>query len=268
MSKRPKNQFVRIGYTYNEIRNNHEILLAMIRRNTAGRYKSTYVGFAWHLLLPVLMILVIYVVFNSIRTRPVEDFWIYLSSGIFPIMFISSCLRGRAVLSNAKYLTKMHFPREIVVIASVMTDFLGVVFAYVIVVTVVLLSGQYVNWFGMMMIPFCLIVMFFFGLGCSMIVSTATVFVKDIGYLMSVIMRMVFWLTPTFFMISEIKGVLKEIVMFNPFTYYVETFHQILYYGGLPELWMVAVCVILSVVFFLIGEAIFNKYQDKFPEVL
>lgn len=268
MSKRPKNQFARIKYTANEIYKSRGILLALIRRNTAGRYKSTYVGFAWHLLLPVLMIVVIYIVFENIRTRPVEDFWIYLSSGIFPIMFISNCLRGKAVISNAKYLTKMHFPREIVVLASVITEFLGVVFAYVVVITVILLSGQYVNWWGMLAIPFGLLFLFIFGLGCSMIVSTVTVFVKDVGHLMSVLMRLVFWLTPTFFMIDEIKGVLKEIVMYNPFTYYVETFHQVLYYEGLPEGWMVLVCIVLSITFFLIGEALFNKYQDRFPEVL
>ena len=162
----------------------------------------------------------------------------------------------------------MKFPREIVVLASVITDFLSVVFAYVVIIMIILVSGQHVNWFGMFMIPVQLLLMFVFGLGCSLLVSTVTVFIKDVGYILSVVMRLVFWLTPTFFMVNEATGLLEQIVWYNPFTYYVETFHQVLYYGTLPEWWMIGVCVILSATFFILGEAVFNKYQSKFPEVL
>ncbi|MBO7205693.1 MAG: ABC transporter permease [Candidatus Methanomethylophilaceae archaeon] len=268
MAKRSKNPFVRTYQSIKDIYANRVILLALIRRNTAGRYKSTYIGFGWHLLMPVLMIIVLHIVFDSIRARPLEDFWIYLSAGMFPITFISSCLRGRAIQANARYITKMKFPREIVVLASAITEFISVVFAYVVIIMVILLSGQHVNWYGMFMIPVQLALMFIFGYGCSLLVSTVTVFVKDVGYILSVAMRLVFWLTPTFFLISEATGVLEKIVWYNPFTYFVETFHQVLYYGTLPEWWMLGVCAILAAVFYLLGEAVFNRYQSKLPEVL
>jgi ABC-2 type transport system permease protein len=263
-----ENPFARIARSTRDVWNNRVILMAMVRRNTAGRYKSSYIGFAWHLIMPVLMIVVLYITFTSIRPRPLEDFWVYLSAGMFPVTFISSCLRGNAVTRNAKYITKMHFPREIVVISSVMTDFLTVVFAYVVIIMVILLSGQYVNWTGMLFIPVELLLMFMFGLGCSYIVSTITVFIKDIGYFMSVAMRLVFWITPTFFLVSEAKGLLSSIVWYNPFTYYVETFHDILYYGIFPHTELVLMSVALAVVFFLAGIMIFFHYEKRFPEVL
>lgn len=268
MRKRSRNPFIRIKQSARDMYDNRTILMALIRRNTAGRYKNTFVGFGWHLLLPVMTIIVMHIVFGSIRTRPVEDFWIYLSSGIFPVMFISSCLRGRAIQSNAKYITKMNFPREIAVFASVVTEFLSVIFAYIFIIMVILLSGQYVNWFGMAMIPVQLMLMFIFGLGCSLLLSTISVFVTDVAYIMSVLMRLVFWLTPTFFMVNEATGLLEAIVWWNPFTYFVETFHQILYYETVPELWMVLMCVALAAGFFLVGESVFNKFQSRFPEVL
>ena len=258
----------RMAKSARDVYDNRTILMAMVRRNTAGRYKSSYIGFAWHLILPVMMIIVLYITFTSIKPRLEADFWIYLSSGMFPIMFISSSLRGRAVLSNAKYITKMKFPREIVVIASVLTDFLAVVFAYVFIIMVILLSGQYVNWFGMAMIPIGLLLMFFFCVGCSMLVSTVTVFVKDIGYFMSVAMRLVFWITPTFFFVNEAKGLLRAIVWYNPFTYYVEIFHDVLYYGIFPHTLYIAVAVALTAIFMVVGSAVFFHYEKKFPEML
>lgn len=258
----------RMAKSARDMADNRVVLSALIRRNTAGRYKSAFMGFAWHLLLPVLMIVVLYITFTSIRTRPVEDFWVYLASGMFPIMFISSSLRGRAVVSNARYITKMKMPREIVVLASVATDFLSVVFAYIFIIMAILLSGQYVNWYGMAMIPVEMLLMFIFSLGCSLLVSTVTVFVKDVGYFMSVAMRLVFWITPTFFFVSEAKGLLSDIVWYNPFTYFVETFHQILYYGEFPDPVLVGVSAALAVAFLLLGSAVFFRYESRFPEVL
>ena len=262
------NYLKRLVKSFRDVRENKIILLAMIRRSTAGRYKSSYLGFAWHLLLPVMMIIVLYITFTSIRPRPVEDFWIYLSAGMFPISFISTSLRGRAIVSNANYITKMKFPREIAVISSVLTEFLSLVFAFTIIITVILLAGQPVNWWGMLMIPVMLLLMLIFCIGCSFLVSTVTVFVKDVGYFMSVAMRLVFWITPTFFMIDEAKGLLRDIVYYNPFTYFVETFHDILYYGVFPHIEYVLMCVILAVSFFLVGSWVFFRYEKRFPEVL
>ena len=67
MAKRSKNPFVRTYQSIKDIYANRVILLALVRRNTAGRYKSTYIGFGWHLLMPVLMIIVLHIVFDSIR---------------------------------------------------------------------------------------------------------------------------------------------------------------------------------------------------------
>ena len=115
------NIFARIAQTVRDVYDNRIILMALVRRNTAGRYKSSYVGFLWHLLLPVLTIVVLTITFTYIKPRPIEYFWIYLSAAMFPVTFMSSSLRGRAIVANSKYITKTSMPREIVVLASVLT---------------------------------------------------------------------------------------------------------------------------------------------------
>lgn len=57
---------------------NRTVLSAMIKRNTAGRYKSSALGFMWNMLSPILTMIVLYIVFMNIRTRAIPDFWIYL----------------------------------------------------------------------------------------------------------------------------------------------------------------------------------------------
>ena len=262
------NIFVRLRKSFKDVYDNRIILMALVRRNTAGRYKNSYVGFLWHLLLPVMTIVVLTITFTYIRPRPVEEFWIYLSAAMFPVTFMSSSLRGNAIVRNSKYITKSSMPREIIVIASVLTDFITVVFAYMVIIIVILLSGQYVNWFGFAMLPVELLLMLIFSLGCSYLISTITVFVSDVGYFMSVAMRLVVWVTPTFFFAEEAKGILGILVWYNPFTYFVEVFHDILYYGVFPHTEYLILSLILAIVVFFVGAYVFFSCEDRFPEVL
>lgn len=251
-----------------EIWDYRTVMMAMVRRNTAGRYKSTFIGFGWHLLMPVMMILVLNLVFGTIRPKPIADFWIYLSAGMFPVTFMSGCLRGNAIKSNANYIKKMYFPKEIVILADVIAQMLTLVFAYLVIVIVILSAGQPVNWYGMGFLLVELFMMFIFGVGCSMIMSTVSVFVKDVGYLASVLMRLIVWVTPTFFMVSEAKGILQAIVWFNPFTYFVEVYHQILYFNRFPDGYLIGMCALITLGTLAVGWYVFARYKDRFAEVL
>ena len=63
------NIFSRLAKSARDVWDNRIILMALIRRNTAGRYKSSYAGFVWHLFLPVLTIVVLVITFTAIRPR-------------------------------------------------------------------------------------------------------------------------------------------------------------------------------------------------------
>ena len=97
---------------------------------------------------------------------------------------------------------------------------------------------------------------------------TVTVFISDVGYFMSVCMRLVVWVTPTFFFAEDAVGLLGIMVWYNPFTYFVEVFHDILYFGIFPHATYLLLSAILAFGSFVIGAWIFFHYEDRFPEVL
>lgn len=105
---------------------------------------------------------------------------------MFPVSFMSGCMRGRAVVNNASYITKMKFPREITVIADASSQIISVAIVYLIVIIAILSHGQPMDWSAAAMIAPMLILMYLFGLGCSFILSTVCVFVKDMGHLLGI----------------------------------------------------------------------------------
>lgn len=105
---------------------------------------------------------------------------------MFPVSFMSGCLRGRAILNNATYVTKLKFPREIAVIADAVTQLIPVIIVYLMVLIVIMSSGQAIDVSAILMLPVVTFMMFVFSLGCSFIVSTVCVFVRDVGHFLAI----------------------------------------------------------------------------------
>ncbi len=263
-----RSYFGNMASVFRDIYDDRVILSAMIKRTAAGRYKSSVLGFAWNMVAPVLTIIIMYVVFTAIRKNPIEDYWIYLCAGMFPVSFMSGCLRGRAIVNNATFITKMKFPREIVVIADTVIQLLSVIMVYLVVVIIILSYGDSMNWAGGLMIPVMIFLMFVFGLGCSFLLSTVCVFVPDLGNFMGIVMRLIVWATPACFLASEATGLLATLVWSNPFTYFVEAFQDLFYYTGDVDPTQFLICCILAFGTFFVGWGVFEHYKNRLPEVL
>ena len=252
-----------------EIHQSRNIIKSMVIKDLIGRYKNSFLGFSWHFIVPMMMLIIYYTVFTQLRSHSIPEFWIYIASGLFPFTFMISNLIGGSdyVISNAASIKKMYFPRSIVVISKIISTFIIMIIGYVIVLTAIILTGHQFGP-GILTLPVIMTLMVMFVLGYALFFSSITVYVRDIRHFFSSISMVFFFCTPMYFLSSEINGVLKMIVMFNPFTYYIETFHQITYFNSLPSIEYLVICSILSLLSLGIGTVTFHKLKRGFVERL
>jgi len=254
-----------------EVYEYRHLLYSMVARNLKGRYKSSYLGFAWHFITPAIMIILFYVVFTSIRgIGEVENYWAYLCVGMFPFTFLQSNLisGSNCVVSNAGTIKKMYFPREIVAIAQVISTFITFIIAYAGIILLILLNGIHIDIQAIILLPLILFLSVMFATGCVLLFSAITVFVRDVHHFIEAIARLLFWTTPIFYLASEVTGALEKIIWYNPFTYFIESYHDILFFGTVPGTFQLFVCATLAVAAFVIGMMVFNKLKGRFAEVL
>ena len=253
-----------------EIYEYRTILKSLVWKDLFGRYKNSYLGFVWHFFTPVLMMLVYWIGFTGVRASSMEHFWIFLASGLFPFTFLLANLTGGAtyVTSSADMLKKMYFPRVIVVLSHVISSFVIMVIGYLVVAMAVVLFGHPINWVCMLLIPLFMVMALMFALGCALIVSSLTVYVRDLQYLLGSISMAFFFLTPMYFVAADATGILKTIVWLNPFTYYIESFHQLVYWGNVPDVTMFVGCLVLGIVVLMAGWFVFGMLKKGFVERL
>ena len=256
--------------TIREIYQYRNILWALVRRNIVGRYKSSYLGFAWHFITPLCLIVLYYIVFTGIRANPIESYWIYLGCGIFPFSFMNSNLISGSgcILNNGGYISKMYFPREIVPLAQVTSSFIIMLFGYVVIMILTIASGFTLNLIALLMIPVIFVLNYIFVLGMVLLMSSIIVYVRDIQHLLTSMSMVFFFTTPMFYLASETTGILSKLIWVNPFTYFVEAYHSIVYFGTMPSIEITVACTILAAVFLVVGAIVFKRLRRGFVERL
>ena len=253
-----------------EIWNSRNILRSLVSKNLFGRYRNSALGFAWHFVMPLVMLTVYYVVFTSIRTSSIPDFWVYLASGIFPFTFMTSNLSGGAasVTGNAGMVKKMYFPREILVLAHVISSFIVMILGYAAVLIVIAIAGYPMEPKTMLILPIILILSAAFVTGYVFLFSALNVYVRDVQYILGSITMIFFFMTPMYFPADSVSGILGRIIWFNPFTYFIEAYHDLIYYGVFPELKIMVMCVLLPTASLVIGWLVFRRLRRGFAERL
>lgn len=253
-----------------EIWDSRFILRSLISKNLFGRYKNSILGFAWHFAMPLMMLAVYYTVFTSIRTSDMPYFWVFLASGLFPFNFMISNLTGgaSAVTGNAGMVKKMYFPREILVLAHVFSSFTIMVLGYTAILLVVTASGFPLNPKTLLLLPIILVLSGAFVTGYVFLFSALNVYLRDVQYILSSLSMLFFFMTPMYFTINSISGALNKIILFNPFTYFIEAYHNLVYSGTVPEFYILAMCILLPIVSLTIGWLVFRRLRCGFAERL
>ena len=250
-----------------EIYDSRSTFRALVVKNLFGRYKNSVMGFAWHFVLPVIMMCVYYVVFNTIRAKAVPDFWVYMSSGLFPFTFmISNLNRGpAAITSNASMVKKMYFPRSILILAEVASEFIVLLIGYVMVFAGMFVIGYDLG-ISIIMLPIVLITMAIFVTGYVLFLSAVTVYIRDLQYLINSLSMVFFFITPLYFMMSDVDGIFATIIALNPFAYYVQACEQILYFGSFPEMNIMIMCIVMPLASIVAGIIVFRSLRRGFAE--
>ena len=241
----------------------------MVVKNLIGRYRNSLLGFGWHFVMPIITMAVYYVVFTQIRVNEIRDFWIYLASGIFAFHFMINNLVGGAscIVANSGMVKKMYFPREILVLSQVLSTFIVMVIGYLFVFGTMMGTGYEIKVSLVFIIPFFVLTLMFVT-GYCLLFSSLTVYLRDVQYVLGSISIIFFFLTPMFFTTDSTTGLLNTIVWANPFTYYVEFLHDIIYYGSTPDVAIVIMCTIISITSLLVGMLVFRKLRGGFAERL
>ncbi len=270
-----------------EIVAGRELLWNLTLRELRSKYKRSALGWFWSMLNPLSSVAIYAIVFGvlfKMKASPgnpsrFDNFALYLSCALLPWNYLTNSLGSStgAVVNNSNLLKKVYFPREYVVVATVLSMVVSFLIELGVLMLVFLAFGQIVfQW-----IPIVLVLVFvqtLLVMGYSLFLGALNVYFRDMQHLISIVLQVWFYLTPVVYVmdryikksetIAGFKIPVRQIYLFNPMVHVVTAYRNVLYDGRMPGLVSMTYLVVVSVVVLGLGWAFFRKVEGRMVEEL
>jgi len=180
-----------------------DLLISLVRRDLAVRYRRSALGFLWSFLNPLLMMLVFYIVFMVVKPQQVRNYQLFVLTGLLAWNFLAGSLSGgvRSITSNANLIEKVYFPREILPLSVVLANLVNFLLSLAVFIPLAwLLGADFSLW--TLTLPAVIAVQLVLVLGLALFVSALNVFYRDTEVVLDVALTAWFFLTPVFWQLE------------------------------------------------------------------
>ncbi len=273
---RPKKHAFDINFK--EIWQYRDLLRMFVKRDIITVYKQTILGPIWFIVQPILTTLIYIVVFGriaQISTDGTPQALFYLSGITIWNYFAESFnTTAKTFTENANIFGKVYFPRLIMPIAKVTSGLIKflIQFAFFMVVYLYYIftgnASVNPNW-TIVLLPVYIALMAAFGLGTGIIFTSLTTKYRDLVFLLTFGVQLLMYASPVIYPVSAIDdGLLKTVILYNPFTPILEGFKYAFLGAGHFSWWNLGYSVIFATVLLIIGIVVFHKTERNFIDTV
>lgn len=252
------------------------LLYEIVRKNIKLQYRNSALGMFWTFLQPLMNTLVLIMVFGGIfgsSREGVVNYPIYLLCGRLVFEFYSQSTKRamRSIRNSASVIKKVYVPKYIYPLSNVISTFVTFVISLSVLVCFIVFyyfsdKPPIIN-ANVFMAPVPIIILLILSLGVGLILCTLEVFFKDIEYLYEVFCTLLFYMTPIFYTVDQLKldnKLFEYVLLANPLYSITQMFRACVLFGEPINPNHLLYSLGFSVATVIIGFWAFYKKQDKF----
>jgi len=250
-----------------QLRSKLRLSTSLAKADFKLRIEGSYLGILWYLLEPALFFLTFIGIRGHIHGSHSSSYPMYLIIGLTMFDFFrnTTAHSTRAIISNERFVKSMKLPLESLVL-SILFQFLFMHLLEIIIVAIFcLFFNLSLSW--LFIYPLILSVFSIFTLGVSFLLATLGTFAEDLVNVWRIITRLLWLATPVFYIMKE-DSAIYVFNKLNPLFHFITAARSIIIQKQPPDSWTITVCLFSSIMFFLIGFLVFEKYKIKFAEIV
>jgi lipopolysaccharide transport system permease protein len=260
------------------MRSHRELLMQLALRDAFGRYRTSYLGAVWSVLAPLTTLMVYTFVFGKVLPSnwsgsqagvSTKDFAIVLFAGLLVFNYFAECVTRApsVILNNPNYVTKVVFPLEILVPATMLSALVHLLAnALLLLLFQAILVGHF-SIFALLL-PVALLPLFFLTLGVMWFLASLGVYVRDVGQFAAIVVTPLLFLSPIFFPMEAVPIDYRWLMKLSPLTGAVEAARDVLVFDRLPDVSYWLANFGASVAVMTAGFAWFQYTRSGFADVL
>jgi lipopolysaccharide transport system permease protein len=249
-----------------------ELLWQMVAREVKARYKQSILGYFWVILNPFAQMVVMSFAFSVILRIPTNaaqniPYSIFLFVALLPWNLFANSLSSAcsSLVNSSSLITKVYFPRTVLVLATVLAKIVDFLFASLILVIYMVIYHLPININILWVFPIFFIQQIF-TLGLSLFFAAANLLYRDVQYLASLVILLWMYATPVFYPADLVPNKYRIIFQLNPMAVIINAYRQTILGGGSPNYSSLLIALFLSLIVLLLGLAYFKSREKIFAD--
>lgn len=256
-----------------QVRRYWELLSVLVERNLKGRYRGSWLGIYWSLLNPLIMAGIYTAVlgkaFSSYYDDSIFNYILAAFTGLSVFHFFSAATNQAlsSLVANGSLINKIKLPLSIFPSSTIAANIFQFAAANLppLALMAILTSGNLVNALSLIF-PFIALILFSSGLGYAL--SALFVFFRDVPHFYSVMIYALRIATPVFYPAEIVPEKVRAFLLLNPLSQIIESFRQITLSGDSPDLSLIGMTLLNSLVVCFLGWVFFYRYRNQFIDLL
>jgi lipopolysaccharide transport system permease protein len=228
----------------------------------------TVLGWAWPVARQLAQLGALVFIFGSVIDLNIEHFPVFVFSGLIAWTWFSTGIANAttSLLDQRHLVFQPRFPRAVLPVVAVSVPLVDVVLALPVLLALVLFERG-LEW-TTLLVPLLVVLQLVLMAGISWIVSSASVFFRDVPNLVAVLLQITFYLTPVFYGLRTVPEKYTGLLEANPMTTIVEGYRAALLGEPWPGALRFAYVAGLGLVLCIAGYLLFSRLSRRFVDSL
>lgn len=246
-----------------------EVFFTKLRFNLRSEVSRTYLGYAWWVLEPALLVAALYLVFGVFFGRSTNNFVVFLVLGKVPFLWFSksvlncaNSLHGGRGLMGQVAISKVFFPMLVI-----FQDLFKQGFVFLLMLAFLLVYGLEPG-FQWLFILFLMVVQLLLIIACGLIVAAVTAFIPDFRYLVATGMLVLMFGSGIFY---DYKTVIlpqhRELFLLNPMAMLLKNYRQVMMDLQAPDWLPLLAIALVSVLAIGVMLAVYRRADNAFSRM-
>lgn len=254
-----------------ELWSDREMIRSLAEREMRARYKQTYLGIAWAIITPFLLMVVFALFFKraaNIDTGPVP-YPLFAYMGLLPWGLFSTSLSqgGVSLVNNVSLLNKVYCPREVFPLASVGLALVDTAIASTAAAALFVFEG-YAPRATAVYVPLLFVVQLAFTIGVVLITSAVVVYLRDLRTTLPLILQLGLFASPVAYGLGTIPAELRPLyAATNPLVSVIDGYRRTVLYGQPPRWGLLALSATTAFVVLIVGYWAFKRLEGGIADV-
>ena len=254
-----------------------QLFLKLLRRDFAERYRGSYLGLLWSLLLPLLSLLVFTFFFGVIfqmrwagrSDASLSDLALILFVGMALYNFLAECLNRAPglILAHQNYVKNVVFPLEMLPAVMVASAVLTLAATLLVILLLQATLGSGLSW-TVLLLPVIILPLMLFMLGLSGFLASLGVYIRDIQQLIIPLVQLMMFLSPVFYPVAALPEAMRPWLQLNPLALAIEQTRGIILFGQAPDWMPYLLSLVAGGLIALLGVWWFARTRRGFADVL